>query len=340
MDKQKALGAIYGLGIGDAMGAPTELRTTEQIKSYFGGLVYDFVESPNDTFAREYPAGTITDDFSMSYYLMKEINNNNGQFDYEVAKKAITSWGEDEYYFEKFAGPTTRAAIEKIKAGLPTDVCPFGLINYNSQATNGGAMKVIPLAVIANGDMEKAIQYTIDMCRPTHFNSTAVSGAAAICCAAVEALKNDTTLEKIYEAAIWGAKEGRARVEKLGKISVAPDMAWKIEQAISLGKEAKDFDDLLDIVSNKVGTNIQVSESVPAVFAIMAGTNGDTMQSIFAATNVGGDTDTIAAMVGGILGGLNGIELIPQELIDKLKVANSNIDIENTVNKFVNLITK
>jgi len=35
----KILGAFLGAAVGDAMGAPTEMRTTEQIIEYFGGPV-------------------------------------------------------------------------------------------------------------------------------------------------------------------------------------------------------------------------------------------------------------------------------------------------------------
>lgn len=329
------LGAIYGAGIGDALGAPTELRNTKQIKELFQGYVYEYQESPQDTFARDYPAGTVTDDFSMSYYLMRSILNHQGKFDFDVAKDAICAWGNDEYYFDKFAGPTTRAAIEKMKAGLPTDIDPWGLINYNSTATNGGAMKTIPLAILAKGDLEKALQYTIDMCMPTHYNSNAISAAAAICCAATEAQRDGATLDSIFEAAIWGAEQGKAYGEHHKHISVGPDIAWKIREAIQIGRSATDFDDLLERVANHIGTNIQVAESIPAVFGIIAGVNGDLMQGIYAATNVGGDTDTIASMLGGILGGYQGLQTIPDRYITGLVQANPMLNIEEVVSSFV-----
>lgn len=340
MNKERILGAIYGVAVGDAMGAATELRSRKQIIEKFNGYVYNYLAAPGDTFARDYPAGTVTDDFSMSYYIMKAICENNGVFNEEIAESAIVAWGEDEVYFDKFAGPTTRLAIERIQAGLPHGVDPYGLVNFNSQATNGGAMKTMPLALLAKGDLEKAVQYTLAMCRPTHYNSTAVAAAAAICCATVVAQQADATLSKIYEAAIWGAKRGRELMEAKERISVAPDIAWKIEHAVELGAAAKGFDDLLTIVDTKVGTNIQVSESIPAVFAIISGVNGDLMQGIYAAVNVGGDTDTIAAMLGGILGGLHGVAAIPEQLITTMLAANPNLEIEKTVTAFTELLLK
>lgn len=337
MNKEKMLGALYGAAIGDALGAPTELRNTNQILKTFGDYVKEYTEAPQDTFARDYPAGTITDDFSMSYYLMKAIIDNHGSFNEEIAKQAIISWGTDEHYFDKFAGPTTRAAIENMKQNLPTDIDPFGLINYNSLATNGGAMKTIPLAILAKGNLEKALEYTIAMCKPTHYNSNAISAAAAICCAATKALTENATIDKIIDAALWGAKRGREFGEKNRHVSVGPDIAYKIQEAVKIGGKAANFDDLLKQTADKVGTNFIVQESVPAVFSLISGVNGDTMQGIYAAVNVGGDTDTIASMLGGILGGLNGVQSIPKAYIQEMQIANHLLPIQSTVNEFIAL---
>lgn len=340
VNKKKMLGAIYGAGVGDALGAPTELRTTQQIKDTFGGYVKDFVAAPADTFARDYPAGTVTDDFSMSYYLMKAIIAHDGQFDEQVAKEAIVAWGEDDYYFDKFAGPTTRSAIEKIKQGLPTDVDPFGLINYSGSATNGGAMKTIPLAILAAGDWDQALAYTIAMCRPTHYNSNAIAAAAAVCCAATEALTDQATLDSIGAAAVWGAKKGREYGEAQQHISVGPDIAYKIQEAREVGQQAADFDTLLADTSDKIGTNFLVQESIPALFALLEGVKGDTMCGIYAGVNVGGDTDTIASMLGGILGAYNGIDSIPESYVETIQVQNPALAIEQTVNEFIDLCSQ
>lgn len=152
MKQTNLQGALYGLAIGDAMGAPTELRNTAQIRSLFGGYVTDFKQAPSDTFARDYPTGTVTDDFSLSYHLMTTLCQSDFIFNDLTAKAAVISWGDDPVYFDKFAGPTTRLAIDNMRKGLPTDVDAFGLINYNGQAINGGAMKTAPIALLANGN--------------------------------------------------------------------------------------------------------------------------------------------------------------------------------------------
>lgn len=337
MDKAKVEGALYALAIGDAMGAPTELRTQQQIVRDFDGWVTTFQPSPSDTFASGYEPGTVTDDFSMSYYLIQEILKA-GTFNEEVGKQSIISWGEDEIYFDKFAGPTTRAAIENMKQGLPTDVDPWGLINYSNYATNGGAMKTVPVALLANGDWQKALQYTLALCLPTHYNSNAMAGAAAIACAATEALNEGTTIDRIVEAGIWGASMGKQYGYEQDHISIGPDLAFLIESAAAIGENARDFEDLLMQLDRKIGTTFQVVQSVPCVFGILKGVQGDLMQGIYAGVNIGGDTDTIAAMVGGILGAYHGVTAVDSQLMAQVVKANPSLDILSKIEAFTDFL--
>ena len=47
---------------------------------------------------------------------------------------------------------------------------------------------------------------------------------------------------------------------------------------------------------------MQVNQSIPTVFAIIYATNGNLNDALYCAIHAGGDTDTIASMVGAILG--------------------------------------
>ncbi len=46
------------------------------------------------------------------------------------------------------------------------------------------------------------------------------------------------------------------------------------------------------------------------------------MQAIFAGVNIGGDTDTIAAIAGGICGALHGIEALDASLVRQVEQVN------------------
>lgn len=113
-------GVLVGAAIGDAMGAATELRTHDQIIEHFGGEVSSFVTLPDDAFARGCSPGTVTDDFSQAYYLARATVAQGGQMSSDTGRSAILSWWDDKR-FERFAGPTTRAAVMRLR-GEAVDV--------------------------------------------------------------------------------------------------------------------------------------------------------------------------------------------------------------------------
>lgn len=111
----RILGGLIGAGAGDAMGAATEARTTEQIREYFGHTVNDFETPPMDTFGAGNRPGQLTDDFSSAFFLAKSIVDNQGVVDQKVVQKALIDWSEHAVFFDRFAGPTTRLAIRRFK---------------------------------------------------------------------------------------------------------------------------------------------------------------------------------------------------------------------------------
>ena len=174
----KILGSIMGAAVGDAMGAATETRSAERIKEDFGGYVDKIITPPSDCFARGYDAGTVTDDFSLAYFTAKELVASKGNVDAEAAKRALFTWASYPQFF-RFAGPTTEAAIKKLKGEEAVNPKAY-IAADNLRATNGSGMKIFPVGLINPGNLDKAVEDTITICMPTHNNNVAISGAAAI----------------------------------------------------------------------------------------------------------------------------------------------------------------
>ncbi len=70
-------------------------------------------------------------------------------------------------------------------------------------------------------------------------------------------------------------------------------------------------------------------ESVPAAVGIFVAAGGDPLETVVGGTNIGNDTDTIAAMAGSLAGALHGIEAVPADLFATVKAVNSE-DIEGS----------
>lgn len=63
-------------------------------------------------------------------------------------------------------------------------------------------------------------------------------------------------------------------------------------------------------------------EAVPAAIGLCVAAGGKTVDGICAAVNIGNDTDTVATMVGGILGALNGVESMPDSYMEVIECEN------------------
>ncbi len=204
--------------------------------------------------------GQVTDDFSIAYYLLKEIVQDDGVITSELGKRSIINWSEDEEFCPKFAGPTTIMAITKLKNNEEFDPAKeFGFINYNNLGTNGASMKIFPVGLLNGRDFVKTIDDVITICAHTHFTNLAIAGACAIACAVGEAMYDDATIDSITEAGLYGAKKGNeVALERIGKVCAGPSIEKRIELAVMLGKEAKSFDELLININDYVGTGVWV----------------------------------------------------------------------------------
>lgn len=317
---EKILGGLVGAAAGDAMGAATETRTRGQIEERFRGYVTEFLTPPEDTFARGSRAGQVTDDFSIAYMTLKEILKS-GEVTGAAAEKALLEWSGIPEYFDRFAGPTTRARVLELKgaAGNPDIFVP---VNDNNKATNGGAMKAAPIALLSRGDVDQAIEDALTVSRITHNNNIALSGTAAIAAAAGAALKKGATVYDVVRASLYGAgvgeRYGREHGSTLAGASIETRIRWAVSIAINTGSLSEAIDELSDYI----GSGLMAVEAVPAAIGLCVAAKGNTVDGICAAVNIGNDTDTVATMVGGILGTLNGIQSMPQYYTDVIEREN------------------
>lgn len=319
--REKILGSLLGSAVGDAMGAATELRTKEMIRQRFGGEVRDILAPPDDTFARGSKAGSVTDDFSLIYYTVKAILDQGGIVNQKSAEQAILNWAEDKRYFDQYVGPTTRAAVERIKGTAVSNYYDF-ICCDNAKASNGSAMKIAPAGLFNPGNVDGAIEDAITICRPTHNNNLSISGACAIAAAVSEAMSEESNLYSVIQAGIYGAEKGEELSRGTCAVLAGPSVVKRIKMAVQIGVTASDVDEATTEIADLVGSGLHISEAVPAVFGIMIAAKGDLLEGIIAAVNIGSDTDTIAAMTGAVLGAMNGPGAIPEHYLELLEMVN------------------
>ncbi|MBP3891207.1 MAG: ADP-ribosylglycohydrolase family protein [Solobacterium sp.] len=322
----KILGCLVGGATGDAMGAATEIRSRHQIHECFGGDVKDFRKPPKDTYARGSEAGQITDDFSVAYVTARKVADNGGKVTKAVAKEALLEWSKVDKWFSRFAGPTTRANIAKMTKTKPNinmfdPANLFEPINQNAQSSNGAGMKIAPVSLFSNGDVDVAIKNAITVASLTHPNQIALSGSCAVAAATAQAMHDDADLFSVVQAGLYGAREG-ARLGLKYHENAGASVEERMKLAIYIGLTARNMDEAIDELAAKIGSSLAANEAIPAVFGLMVAAKGDTMQGIYGGVNIGDDTDTVATMVGGILGTLNGAKSLPKKNLKYLEKQN------------------
>jgi ADP-ribosylglycohydrolase len=320
VDSDKVLGCLVGAAAADAMGAATEVRTQQQIQDYFGGWVTDFRKPPADTFGRCNEAGMCTDDFLQGYYIIEALLQHQRQVSDAAMREAFSRWLAYPYY-ANFTGPTTRAAMKAIfnderpslQGELEGEKQSVQIINNgNAEATNGSAMKIWPAALLHPGDTDAAIACALDICRFTHNNLLAMSGAAAVAAAISEALRPVTSADAIIAAGVYGATRGYRLAQEQGAMTVAgPSVARRIGLAVEIGRRHRHWETAIVELNDIIGSGLHVSEAVPAAFGLFACCPDSAVDAIISAVNIGNDTDTVATMVGAISGAFHGAGALP-----------------------------
>ena len=142
----RAYGAFAGLALGDALGMPTQAMSPEQIRAVYGrvtGLVDGDASQP---YAPGMPAGSVTDDTEQALLIASLLVRGRGSSSGHVAldagdfSHALLSWEDSmiERGSLDLLGPSTKAALERVRAGEdPLTVGGLGTTN-GARARAGG----------------------------------------------------------------------------------------------------------------------------------------------------------------------------------------------------------
>jgi len=299
----RALGALYGLAIGDALGMPTESRSRPDIVARYGGLLGGFEPGPADQpLAPGLPAGTVTDDTAQAVVLAQLVVDGRGEIDpAELASRLLAL--EDSMRargLHGLLGPSTTKALNAILAGASIEDAG------RSGTTNGAAMRITPVGVATPPrDPGLLVDRVVAASRVTHNTGIALAGAAAVAAAVSAGIEGATVPEAVRSAA-GAAAAAAGRGHWAAGADVGARIAWAAGLAAGLGPEQ-----VADTVYRLVGTSLATQESVPAAFAVAAASPHDPWLACRIAASVGGDCDSIAAMTGAICGACHGVEAFP-----------------------------
>ena len=317
--KQKVLGSLVGVALGDALGMPTEFMTYQAIRDVYG-MVRELV-APHKDHYHTLTRGQITDDTEQTLALLDALFRH-GTLNAEVAAEALVTWAKEKDVFHStYLGPSSKKALQRLLEGEdPKATGFFG-------TTIGGAMRMLPVALFCLDDPQSTARIAAAVSMPTHGTTLAISGAAAMATGLVESFREGSSKASVVSAACHGAEEGL----KFGYPYPGPSIAKRIRWAIDLAQSEPDLESATAALYDYVGVDMVPHEIVPVVMALFA-LPAEPMQLLIAAANIGGDTDTIAAMLGSLVGAFHGVGAFPEGMWREIEVINK-IDLEDYANQ-------
>jgi ADP-ribosylglycohydrolase len=301
--RSRALGALYGLALGDALGMPSQSLPRAEIVARYGAVVGGFRPGPDGhPLAAGLPAGSVTDDTEQAVLLARLVVAGRGEVDAAALAHDLLAWEESMRARGSLdlLGPSTRQALAALGAGV--DVAEAG----RRGVTNGAAMRVAPVGIATSSRDPRLLEdRVVAASRVTHNTGVALAGAAAVAAAVSAGIDGDP-----LPAAINRAAAAAASAASRGHWAAGADVAARITWATGLVTGLSQGQ-VLDTVYRLVGTSLATQESVPAAFAVAAASPGDPWLACRLAASLGGDCDTIAAMTGAICGACHGAGAFP-----------------------------
>ncbi|GGB48291.1 hypothetical protein GCM10011409_27310 [Lentibacillus populi] len=317
--KDKILGTLYGLAIGDAFGMPSELWSRRKVKDFFGRIT-TFLDGPaENNVACNFTKGQFTDDTAQALLILDALDKNNFEPSDKLIAEALIKWANETNAFDNnILGPSSKAALNAIKAGKDPSV-------YTKKAlTNGAAMRIAPIGTLFSSTQQTGlVDYVHKVSQPTHDSDIAIGGASMIAHAVSLAIE-DKTWDEIMESTISiydiAVKEG----EETFTASIPKRLKLGLEFAETYkGNEEVFAQHIYDVI----GCGTLTSESVPSALAIAYFCKDPHYCALFSA-NIGGDTDTIGAMATAICGAKSGYKAINKDWINMID-QNNNVQLHD-----------
>lgn len=309
---------VMGVIVGDALGLPVQFVSREELKEKPVTAMMGY-----GTF--KMPKGSWSDDGSMTLATLDSIREKNG-IDYDDIMKRFVEWDRCGAYtplgFAYDQGNTCSYAITAYKKDSDYRTCGrTGEWNNG----NGSLMRILPACLYAyeqrkegNISLDQVMEMVHTVCALTHNTHRAKIGCG-IYYFLVEAILEDKNSEEkqplieVLQSGIDKAKEYYemdlliwAELARYGRLFNLSDFANTPEEDIK-------------------SSGYVVDSLEAAVWSFI--TTSSFKECLLKAVNLGDDTDTVGAVVGGLAGLYYGCEGMPKEWLEAVWKTDELIDI-------------
>ena len=286
-------GALYGLAIGDALGADTEGMDPQSIHQKYGWI---------EGFHSDAQFGTDDTEFTLFYARLLD------QYGLDITSDIVAKHYLKDIYHPsqtyKGAGFSEALTLQNLMTGLQPPVSGQHVHSWS----DGLAMCATPFGCVYPGDPLKAAELTKVFGHVSHAGE-GIYGGQAVAAAIAEAL-NSSSLDQITQAAL----------------DVIPKDSWTyflINKAVAIGSKARSVKSVIQPLYDNIACKHYhwsdlAPEAVGIAFGLFIAGQGNYEATILGAVNLGRDSDTIAAIAGAVLGAKVGYSQLPEEWREKI----------------------
>jgi ADP-ribosyl-[dinitrogen reductase] hydrolase len=279
--RERVVGCVLGLALGDALGAPFEFRRREEIPD------------PLPAFERGWsglPPGTWTDDTAMARSLWRSLAERRSLDTDDVMRRHLEWLATDP----PDVGNLTRRVLSGIRDGVSD--APERYVSERGpeiSAGNGSVMYCAPLGAFRAGRPELLLEEAPALSAITHWDQRCRTACLAVTLAVAALVRGDEPGE-----AVVGAVE--AVLDREG--------GEELEYLVAEAGRARPID----------GPDMGFTLFTAGVGLQMAAEGVPVEEGLRYVVSLGGDTDTNAAVTGALLGAHHGREALPIAWLEKL----------------------
>lgn len=294
---------IYGLAVGDALGVPVEFSSREARR-------LDPVGEMRGYGSYDVPAGSWSDDTSMTLCLLESINRNRC-IDYDDIMKNFVRWMDKAEFTPTGVtfdiGRTCMQAIMKYVHGTEPLHCG-GASEFDNG--NGSLMRISPMVIYLHhrcGDSldSEGIALIHNVSSLTHGHARSQVACTLYVAIALKLVSGCSFTDALYD--------GVSEICKLYR--EMPVHRTELEKTYFRlhGKRS-----LLSLPEEEIKSSGYVVDTLEAVLWCVGNTS-NYRDCVLKAVNLGEDTDTVGAIAGSLAGLLYGMEDIPEDWLNTLQ---------------------
>jgi len=302
-ERNLAKDALLGVAIGDALGVPVEFvsrrkRDEDPVTGMLGNGTHN------------QPTGTWSDDTSLTLCLAEMLC---GPYNLKTLAGYFINWKEHGFYtargFVFDIGIATSIAIQRLATGSePTN--GGGKDEYSNG--NGCLMRILPLVFfIKDKRVEERFSITKDVTSLTHGHIRSVMACFIYLEYALLLMKGYDKVTA-YDEMIKNVKGFLVQNNECTEQELN-----KFHRVLEIQVDNYDLSPLKDLDVDEVNSSGYVVSTLEASMWCILHTNNFS-EAVLKAVNLGDDTDTTAAVTGGLAGLLYGAETIPNEWLEVL----------------------